>query len=352
MKRIFQWLVLSLLSATNSGAQSEFATLSHQHVDLRILYTPSATPALSVVARDEDQAINHATNQVLLVAMPSAELTLPPGTPFGDAGAPFWILPQSQNVNLLYLGVSAEGIAPGVFRDALKLRLKRLEGPGYFMVWQATGPGQFNIRINTRDGVNDSDTFTPITGSHEHFNWGFSEPGLYRLTFQVEAQLVSNPQTIRSQESTFVFHVRPLPPPTTFADWQIEHWPPGFDPDVTGAAANADGDAFSNLEEYAFGLSPTAAEGTEAAPSLLVNSPDSEEFGLFSFHRNKSVLDLSYQAEATSTLPGPWTSLTHIFSTTETYNPLVEHITVKDDISSTIDNRFYRLRILRNQPTK
>ncbi len=166
-------------------AQSNVTVLTREHTDFRILYTPAAANQLTLVARDDDHALNLASNEVILVARSNSVVTLPAGTPFGDAGQPLWILPQSQNVNLLYLGVSAEGVPGGIFTGPLSVQLKSLEGPGYFMAWQATGPGQFNIRMNTRDGISTNEAFTPLIGSHEHFNWGFSSTGIYCLTFQV-----------------------------------------------------------------------------------------------------------------------------------------------------------------------
>jgi hypothetical protein len=90
---------------------------------------------------------------VVLVVAEAAKTPLPAGTPFGAEGAPLWILPASQDPTLLYLGLSAEpptltgrpGIPSGVFNGNLTFRLKAVDGPGQFILWQNPSPGVFDI---------------------------------------------------------------------------------------------------------------------------------------------------------------------------------------------------------------
>lgn len=338
-------LGLAVALAFDSAAQTTFTTLTREHTDMRILYRPDATNVLDLVMRDEDRGINHATNDVILIAREQARLTLPAGTPFGDGGQPFWILPQTQNVNLLYLGVSAEGIAPGIFNGPLTIALKRFAGPGYFMAWQATGPGQFNIRVNTRDGLSASDAFTPITGSHEHFNWGFSSTGVFSATFQVSARRNGESTNLLSPECTFVFHVLPLAPPTNFLAWQRSYWPPGFNPAIAGASADPDGDAFSNWHEYAFGISPTNANPITPAPSFEWSDENVGRVTSASYTRYLPGLDLDYAVESTADLTSDWTPLENITSVAPDPGGLTERVTVRDTAPSLSPQRFLRLTV-------
>lgn len=338
---------LSLAMAQLIGlADDGFTVLRHEHADLRVLYNPGLAPSLSILARDEDRGINYATNQVILVGKESSKLTLPSGTPFGNGGSPFWILPQSQNPKLLYLGVSAEGLSPADFEGVIKLRLRRLEGPGYMMVWQATGPGQFNIRINTRDGIDASDVFSTITGSHEHFNWGFSAPGLYRMTLQAEAPSKSPAAMLTSPESTFLFQILPLPPPVSFEEWQLAHWPPGFDAAVTGGEADADHDLFTNLQEYAFGFSPSNKDPGEPIPELEVDPAAEGHPVTLRYRRNVTARDLRYVLQASTSPTGPWTFLGGDESTEDVGLPGMEMVTLQDLDALGAQARFYRLEIL------
>ena len=325
-------------------AQTNFAVLTHEHTDFRIGYHPGDSNLLTLTARNEDLGVDYPSNQVILVVRESSRLTLPPGTPFGDAGAPLWILPQSQNVNLLYLGVSAEAIPTGVFDGALRVELKRLLGPGHLMAWQATGPGQFNIRLNSRDGLTSSDAFTPITGSHEHFNWGFSSTGVFSATFQVSGRRLSETTNLSSAETTFVFHVLPLPAPTNFLTWQRSFWPPGFNPPTTEPAADPDADGSANLLEYAVGTNPTNALESVAAPALSFLNEPGGPFATVTFDRYTPARDLRLTVEATSVLSHDWRPLEQIHST-EPIDDQLERLTLRDPVPATNGiRRFYRLK--------
>jgi len=207
---------LLVLGALGTGwgqsvQEAPVAEVVTEHCDFLIQYDPAASVPLSIVLRDEDRRRNYRTNEVRLVAAETARLALPPGTPFGGEGDPVWVLPQSQDPNLLYLGFSAERIPSGVFSRPFNFRLVSVEGPGHFFAWQATEFGSLSVRMNTRDGIGEDDKTTPIIGSHEHFNWGFTSNGLYRVTFQVDGRRVGESTNLVSEPSTFDFHVLPLP---------------------------------------------------------------------------------------------------------------------------------------------
>ena len=345
MKSMVAWLMLSALPLT-WGAQTNFTVLTHEHSDFRILYAPGSSNLLSLEMRDQDNGINQPSNAVILVVLEGARLTLPAGTPFGDAGQPLWILPQSQNLSLLYMGVSAEGVPGGVFAGPLALTLKRFDGPGYLMAWQATGPGQYNIRLNTRDGLSAADAFSPLIGSHEHFNWGFSSTGVFSLTFQVSGQRFGESTNILSPETTFVFHVRPLPPATNYQTWARGHWPPGFHPPTTQPNADPDADGSANLLEYATGTSPTNPASANRGPGFRLVNTNGLSYGGVAFTRFTPARDLEFIAEAASTLPGAWTILSNLVSTTTAND--TEQIIVRDNVTFTnAPRRFYRLRATR-----
>lgn len=341
-------IFLSVAAARPQGSlpADQFVVLTHEHTDgLCVLYDAAKSPPLSLITWQREAGLDLPTNQVIFVVKEQGRLTLPPGTPFGDAGAPFWILPQSQNPNLLYLGINVERVLSGIFTGPLTIQLKQLEGPGYFMVWQATGPGQYNIRINTRDGISASDTFQPLVGAHEHFNWGFSITGIYCATFQAVGQRLGESTNIFSAESTFVFQVLPLSPATNFVTWQKHFWPPGFNPPTTLTNGNPDGDLFDNLHEYAFGLSPTNVNALTDAPCFNFVIADGQNYGALTFTRYLPALDLNYSVEATSGLPDGWTPLSDVFDITPNPNGPTELITIRDALPATNRERFFRVGV-------
>ncbi len=204
-------VAVNLASSLFSAESANLATVVEEHCDLRILYHPAESSALSIVLHDEDHGIAYRTNEVVLVVAESARTPLPPGTPFGEEGDDFWLLAQGQASDLLYLGISAEGIPLGAFSGPMNLRLVGVAGPGDFFAWQAEDVGGLNIRMNSRDGIGEDDRTTPIVGSHEHMNWGFTTNGVYRITFQADGQRVGEATNVVSEPSTFTFHVLPLP---------------------------------------------------------------------------------------------------------------------------------------------
>lgn len=189
---------------------------TNQHIDLRITFTPAAEPGgtntLSLVVRNSDAGLNFAATNAVLVIPESARTEIPPGfEALGPAGSSLWILPQSQDPDLIYLGFSAEGIAPGLLEPSVTLRLVQLTGPGAFVLWQADGLGGLNIPINSRDGLSADDRIGLFVGSHAHFNAGFSTNGIHTLGFVAEARLAGTTNLVQSAVVPVRFDVLPLP---------------------------------------------------------------------------------------------------------------------------------------------
>ncbi len=209
------FVLLTIAGFSPAFAQSHnVVELTTEHCDFLVVYQPEAANPLSLVLRDEDRGVNYQTNEVVLVVGESARFALPAGTPFGEAGDALWILPLSQDPSLpslLSLGFSAERIPLGVFTRPFNVRLTAVEGPGHFFAWQTGGFGVLDVKMNSRDGLTEADRTTPIVGSHEHFNWGFTTNGIYRVTFQVDGQRAGESTNLVSLPATFVFHVLPLP---------------------------------------------------------------------------------------------------------------------------------------------
>ena len=182
-------------------AQAQVAYLDHQHMDFRMEYNPAAegTNQLDVLLRyNSTSGVGPdyfvATNQqVYIVGGTNSQLIIPDNSNYyflGAPGAPIWILPQSQNVTLPYIGTSGEDVPFGVFAGPLNFELISVEGPGNFFAWANSGAGQPPIvKFICTNGVVSTqyNVMNPLTGSHEHYNWGFSTNGLYRVTFRASA---------------------------------------------------------------------------------------------------------------------------------------------------------------------
>jgi surface-anchored protein len=307
IRRVIRAFLLGLYLGIGAGAVTAAGrvVLTNEHADFRMLYEPERTPPLRVVARDEDRRLNHEATNVVLLVPEAARLELPSGTPFGNEGDSLWILPQNQFADILYLGFSAEQIPAGVFAGPLAFQLKEVVGPGSFFAWQAASFGQFLIKFNSSDGVSEADRTLPLIGSHEHFNWGFSAPGVYALTFEIEGKRLSGGQTLRSLPTTFVFHVLPLPPASRFDDW----WPQSFHPDlpepVRGEDGDPDGDAVPNLAEFVLGTDPCSSE-SGALPRFVIEPREGGDVATIRFQRRIGLLAGQGTVEIADRLEGPW----------------------------------------------
>jgi surface-anchored protein len=272
------------------------------HADLRVVHDSSSPTPLTVRVYP-DTASSYAPAEVILAAREEAKIALPGGTPFGNEGDPLWILPQSQNPELLYLGMSAEGLDAG-FSGPVSLRLMHVSGPGDFFLWQAAQFGALNISFNTRDGITAADQLQLSVGSHDHFNWGFTTNGVYQVTLEASAAHAQYNTNLTSQPITLTFHVLPIPqPPSPFATWQLEQ----FGVDAPGVVKNPDADpdhdGSPNICEYAFGTNPNSAASvawpqgsitvTESGTSLQIDSP-----------RNAAATDLTLRISRTHSLSG------------------------------------------------
>lgn len=324
-------------------ADTPLAQLTRAHVDLRMVYQPESTNLLALLVRDGDLNRVYEPDDVILVVVEEARFELPPGTPFGPGGDALWILPQSQDPNLLFLGTDAGAIPQGVFSDSLTLELKSVHGPGHFYLWQAGEVGNLNIRMNSSNGITEEDRITPVAGSHEHFNWGFSTSGVYRLTFQLSGMRIGESTNILSPATTLTFHVLPLPDRTPYELWQQLHWPDGAPDDIQGPDADPDGDGIPNVIEYALGLDPLETS-VEGVPEFITVLDNDTEYGAVRFNRRKAATDLTYELLVGDHIDGPWNPLTNIHETAD--HDEMETIVFRDTQSrAEAPNRFYRLLI-------
>jgi len=149
--------------------------------------------ALELIVHDDsvDPSVEYDPAEVLLKALPAARTTVPADPSYrflGAAGAPVSILPEAQNPDLLWPGLSTEELTGGVFQsDSVTLSLESVRGPGAASVFTTDQFGAANVLLDSGDGVPDA--LALATGGHKHANWGFTKPGTYQLTFTATATL-------------------------------------------------------------------------------------------------------------------------------------------------------------------
>lgn len=350
MKKI---LILILLSGVGLSGHAQVTYLTNQHMDLRLQYGAAAVGSNRLdVILGYDPGQRATNDQVYIVGNTNAQLAVPANANFaflGSPGTPIWILPQSQNVTLPYLGISAEDIPNGVFTDPMELELVSVEGPGNFFAWSVSGAGNPpNVKFIATNGV-VSPQFSkanPFIGSHEHNNWGFSTNGLYRVTLRANGRFLGDTTNTIGRDVAWSFQLLPLRP---WENWVATNWLPATASSTNGPAADPDGDGIPNALEYALGLNPNSAS-TTGLPEFSLVSDAGQTYGALTFTRVKAATDIDYLPSARSELTGgAWTTLTNVVSTTD--HGETETVTLRDFAPAAANvSRFFQFRARLNYP--
>lgn len=238
---------LCILVASVAHAQTYLTT---EHVDLNIRYT-AATNTWGMVVRDDDNGLEIPAQDARLVVPDAAIISRPAGSGYDftgvGAGQSLYVLPQIQDPSLMFLGVASYGTTPtnqwdsySVASEAggrltssagrwIRMKLESVTGaagaaaPGIFSAWQDgfSGPNAF---LSTNDGIVNSgsandDSIWVLSNGHSHYNWGFSAPGTYLVTFRPSGRQNDNnagtvgPLIESSDVFTFTFQVGSLAVP-------------------------------------------------------------------------------------------------------------------------------------------
>ena len=132
----------------------------------------------------------------------------------GRAGSEVWVLPETGDPRLPFLGIGTSRIPSGTFvNNQIRLHLNRVTGPGHFALFNIDPFGQPIPRMNSRDGIDlDADAIAlAAVGGHVHINWAFSAPGTYRVGFSASGRRASTGQIHTSPIVEYTFIVRDLP---------------------------------------------------------------------------------------------------------------------------------------------
>lgn len=150
----------------------------------------------------------------------------------GAAGTNVWIVPKTKTVNLLHLGFDTTKITNGLFTgNQVKLTLQNVSGPGDFSLYDTDANGNPIVLMNTRDGLSAADEVTLPTGTNQFFNWAFSAPGDYVLSFAASGTLTGGSGTA-SGTVDFLFHVQDQ---VFYLTFQHMDFRADYEPDAEGS---------------------------------------------------------------------------------------------------------------------
>ena len=211
MKTLNPKFILTLVMATAGAVAAQAQTvISSGHIDIGIAYE-SGNWDLHVHQEEPTEA-EYEPDEVILQVGAAAQATIPANPSFsflGNPGDPIWILPKSEDPELLFLGIGTEELDPADWTGSVTLSLGGVAGPGQFSIWDTDLFGSPLVKMNTGDGIDASDSLEVIPGSHAHFFWGFTAPGDYSVTF--EALGIFEGLETASGPVTYQFSVVPEP---------------------------------------------------------------------------------------------------------------------------------------------
>jgi hypothetical protein len=212
-------LLMVALASMVAGQAFGFSTiLTTEHADIGVGYEGGVW---DLHLHDEDNDVELEADETLVFVGPDARVAQPGSSTWNflgaGAGNDVWILPQTQNNNLVFLGVAGEEIEPNVFDgNAVNLFLSAVRpgsGTGHFSIYSTDSFGSPTVRMSTFDGISAADVLPVPVGGHAHYNYAFTGTGIWEV--DLFAQGFINGQAVTSDVQTYYFGVEAVPEPAT-----------------------------------------------------------------------------------------------------------------------------------------
>lgn len=165
-----------------------------------------------LVGLDEASEREICAEELVILGSPATQTIVPDDPAFGflgDPGALIHVIPQAEKEGVIFLGIAGDEIESGVFEgDVVQLKLISTEGPGQLSLYAVDAFGNPEVFFNTADGISQSDVFPIKVGGHSHQNWGFTQPGVYKVALQASGILAEGREDIRSKIFEFTFELQ------------------------------------------------------------------------------------------------------------------------------------------------
>lgn len=345
--------------------------LSSGHIDLNAAYAAAPGDGFGLYAHHVSALAGGATidepidHTVFFVPDTGGKYPTAGGIlPFlGQSGQPVWVIPQNNpSPTVPWVGFGGYGLdgvegAPAadlnVFDPipeltgsttvpAVRVRYVGAITPdgADVAMWQTGSNGAATLYFSNRPGTTAPQVFGLRSGQHIHFNWGFSQPGYYRVRLRLEGNIGGVPVTPREFAVDFAISVLPL-----YEQWRRANnrftEAERADRAIGGPLADPDADGRANLLEYTFAAEPRLADSAAGAPLLTLASDAGDSVPTLGFDRLADPL-LVYRVESSTELAA-WSE---IWSSTRGQNlagPVA--VPAPAPLSPTEPRRFLRLRV-------
>jgi surface-anchored protein len=125
-------------------------------------------------------------DELIVVGKKSSTITV-------DSTTYFW-LPETETQaaaqGVPFVGIGLEELAVSDWvGGTVTISLASFSGPGELLLWQDDGFGGENIFLDTANNIT---SFTLTAGSHTHYNWGFTNEGVFDLEFGISGTHVDD----------------------------------------------------------------------------------------------------------------------------------------------------------------
>jgi surface-anchored protein len=129
-------------------------------------------------------------------------------------GGTIWFLPQGNTPGVPFLGIATEELTPADWNGNITFALTGVTSPsgsGHFSLWQGGVSDTFFMSTNDpANTVNGNNTLQLAPGTHDHYNYGFSEEGIWTIELTVSGDHVTD--GFQTKTESFAFQV---PEPST-----------------------------------------------------------------------------------------------------------------------------------------
>ena len=198
----------------NAGTVLAVTSLSDGHIDVfELHYDSSVSPTeFALHIHDHVSKAHFEPADVILQVNESSYFASPAGL-ISILGSAAYILPATQEADMLYGGVSATG-PNGVFesnRFKIQMVSAGSANPGNFSMYRFSGAGALQVGLQSIGGSVSVNEVTIPIGGHEHWNWGFSAPGTYTFEFQGLGVKSADLSIFKTSRELFTFNVIPEP---------------------------------------------------------------------------------------------------------------------------------------------
>lgn len=185
--------------------------LSAGHVDVVDVEFEDGELEIGVHDESVDPDVEREPGDVVFLVKNAAKTTVPTGPAYGflgSPGAPVWILPEIQNTDVLWPGLSAEEIEAGELAgDTVTLTVERVTGTGRFAIYTEDAVGTPHVLADSGDGLPDA--ISLAAGTHQHTSWAFQKAGVYLLKVRASATVAGTGEAVASEPVVYRFVVQP-----------------------------------------------------------------------------------------------------------------------------------------------